>query len=421
MGAIPELDQQLERLWVSDPDAMANPFPVWTRLVNEAPVYEFANSYLFSRNTTIRKLINDPRGLHNGLGFGKRAERARAALPDHAKVAFDEVSAFEAMYLSRRDGEDHDKLRAIVQRTFTARRIAQIDAVIERVANEYLDDLVRSGEPVVDFMQYAYRMPLKVIGDMLGIPDEDLEKVHAWSGKLGRNRGGTDLDALLEAHEAMKAFRAYVMARIPEIKARPRSEDELSLVGDLLDANKGDALSDEELVAMFVVLLFAGHETTTNLIGSGLLALLQQDQYRRLRDVPELMPRAVEEVVRFVTPVQWLPRTMNETIEVEGVKVERGETLYMMLAGANRDREIYEEPGVLDIGREKQFHLAFGLGSHVCLGAHLARTEGRAAFGALTRRFPDLRLAADTFRWRGHAMLRSLEALPIELGPERKH
>ncbi|MDB5424963.1 MAG: cytochrome [Phenylobacterium sp.] len=413
-----DLDTELARVFASDPEAIADPFPLWNRLRNEAPVHYFADSYLVSGNLEIRKVISAPAATHDLYHDGKRAKAIRARLTEEQRAALDEVSAFEKLYMSRNGGEVHDRLRRIAQRTFTARRIAQIEQIIQVAAGQYLDDLATG--PVVDFMTFAYRLPLRIIGDMMGVPERDLEKVHGWSGKLGRNRGGTDAPALMEAHAALREFRAYIEAMIADLRARPRTDDDVSLVGDLLDANQGETLSDPELAAMFVVLLFAGHETTTNLIGSGLQVLLQTGQWRRLVANPEIIPQAVEELVRFVTPVQWVGRSVSAPMEIGGHRLERGDTIQLMLAAANRDPEVFRQPDVLDVDRATgQFHLGFGMGSHICLGSHLARMEAIAAFSHLVRRFPDLKLASDDFTWTGHAKLRSLVSLPIELGPER--
>jgi cytochrome P450 len=411
------LDEELGRLLASDPAAMVDPFSLWNRLRSAAPVHYFGDAYLFSRNQAVKKLIDDPRGGHNAKLRGKRAEAARARLSADQKIAFDEVSAFEAMYMSRTDGAVHDRLRRIAQRTFTPGRIAQIREVIQVSADRLLDDLAR--EPVVDMMRFAYRLPLLIIGDMLGIPERDLDMVHGWSSKLGRNRGGTEPAALMEAHQAMGEFRAYVEKMIVDLRARPRKADDISLVGDLLDANQGEILSEVELTAMIVVLLFAGHETTTNLIGSGLLALLQNDQWNRFCAEPTLAPKATEEILRFVSPVQWVGRSVNETMEIDGQTLVEGDTMLLMVAAANRDPEAFTDPDVLDIGRAAaRNHLAFGMGSHFCLGSPLARMEGVTAFTTLSRRFPNLRLASDgATRWQGNAMLRGLAELPIELNP----
>jgi cytochrome P450 len=190
----------------------------------------------------------------------------------------------------------------------------------------------------------------------------------------------------------------------------------------LMQAQEGDRLADQELTAMFVVLLFAGHETTTNLIGIGLVELLRhRDQWERLCADPSLAASATEELLRWVTPVQWLGRVVTEPFELEGVRLERGQSVFPILAAANRDPEAFADPNRLDITRpDARNHLALGFGPHFCIGNALARLEGTVAFGTLARRFPELELAEDELGWRGNAMLRGLTALPVRLGRERQ-
>lgn len=415
------LDRDLARLISSDPEAIADPFPLWNRLRTEAPFHRHDIFYMASRGRTVRQLFTDKRLQANPYARGEVVAAVRARLPDDvARHALDVVNAFEAMYMSRTDGEVHDRLRRIAQRTFTPRRIGLIRGKIESTAREMLAAL--PSHETVDLMAFAYRLPLVIVGEMLGVPDADLDMVHEWSNKLGRNRGGTDAAALMNAYQAMGEFRTYVEGRIEVLKSRPpiRREDEISLLADLLDAEQGEALSHAELTAMFVVLLFAGHETTTNLIGSGLLAMLQNDQWQRLVADPEIAPQAIEELLRFVSPVQFTGRAVREELEVEGTVVPAGATILLLLAAANRDPDIFPDPDRLDLTRAGvRNHLALGMGDHFCLGAPLARLEGAIAFQELARRFPDLSLADEPLRWGGAAGLRRLMRLPIRLGQAR--
>jgi cytochrome P450 len=181
-----------------------------------------------------------------------------------------------------------------------------------------------------------------------------------------------------------------------------------------------DRLTTDELASNFVMLLFAGHETTTNLIGIGLLELLRQrDQWQLLCDQPELAPRAVEEMLRYVTPVQWNNRVALCDFEYGGIEIPRGRLVFSVLAAANRDPDAFPDPERVDVMRDTRGHLALGIGAHFCLGASLTRLEGRVAFETLARRFPDMQLADEDFGWRGSALLRSPDRLPIALGPER--
>jgi cytochrome P450 len=263
-------------------------------------------------------------------------------------------------------------------------------------------------------------LPLMLICDMLGVPSGDRDLVHGWSTRLGRNRGGTEPAPLVDAAAAMREFRAYVRAMLHEHRA---SRTLPPLVGALVGAEHEERLSELELTAMFVILLFAGHETTTNLLGIGLVELLRRpDQQRRLTADPSLSAQATEELLRFVSPVQYLGRTALADTTLGGQAIPSGAYVVPVIASANRDPSVFPDGDELDLGRlNAREHLALGFGIHFCLGASLARLEGEVAFAVLARRFPDLALAADPdeLAWVGHSMLRRLERVPVQLGADR--
>jgi cytochrome P450 len=222
----------------------------------------------------------------------------------------------------------------------------------------------------------------------------------------------------MDAHAAMAEFRHYVEdVVLPERRRRPGTD----LVSALMQAHEGERLADQELTAMFVVLLFAGHETTTNLIGNGLVELMRhRDQWELLCADPSLAGNATEELLRWVTPVQWLGRVAMQPFDIDGVRVDAGQTVFPILAAANRDPAAFDEPERLDITRaDAKNHLALGFGPHFCIGNALARLEGTIAFSTLAKRFPDIELAEEDLSWRGNAMLRGLSALPMRPGRDR--
>jgi cytochrome P450 len=407
------LQQSIGELLASRPEAMRDPFAVWRRLREEEPVHVRPEIVLLSRYDDVKALIRDElRFSSNAFAIGSRAETVRAGLSGEQLAAFEDLTAFESMYVSRSDPPAHDRLRRIAHRAFTPRRIAELEASVQ----SYTDRMLGGG--ALDFMDFAFRLPLMVIADLLGVPQKDRELIHGWSGKLGRNRGGTDVPALMEAHAALVEFREYVRAMVAERARRPGQSD---LVTALVGATDEENLSNDELTAMFVVLLFAGHETTTNLLGTGLQQLLRhRDQWDVLTGDPSLVPGAVEELLRWVTPVQWLNRVALEDMEWHGVPIAAGTSVTGILAAANRDPRVFEDPERLDVTRsDAKRHIALGFGPHFCLGASLARLEGTVAFTTLARRFPQVELTADPDEWRGNAMLRSLASLPVDLGPER--
>jgi cytochrome P450 len=410
------LDEQLAAIVQSRPQGLADPFPVWERMLAEDPVHVHGPLVLVGSHRHVKALIRDYGRLSNStMEAGTRARAIIDSLTDEQRQAHREVSAFESLYLSRSDGDQHRRLRTVAHATFTPRRIAAMQSAVERYTTELIAASLQSGE-VVDLMPtLAYQLPLMVIADMLGVAPGMRESIHDWSNRLARNRGGDDPIALMDAHAAMAEFRHYVEDEIiPERRASPGTD----LVTDLMQAHEGEQLHDQELTAMFVILLFAGHETTTNLIGNGLVELMRhRDQWDLLCDDPGLIPNAVEELLRWVTPVQWLGRVATESFALDGVTIEQGQTVFPVLAAANRDPDAFAAPGRLDVTRaDVRNHLALGFGPHFCIGNALARLEGQVAFRTLVSQFPGLHLAEDELTWRGNAMLRGLASLRVRLG-----
>jgi cytochrome P450 len=410
------LREQLDRLFASEPTAMADPFDMYRCVYDLGPVVEWGPMVLVTRYADVRPLLRD--GVRYSNQFRARGsfyEQVRGRLTDKYVEAFDEVTAFEAMYMSRTDGDAHKRLRQIAHRAFTPRRITELGTATERYVEAILDPL--AGEEVSDLMGLAYWVPLMIIGDLLGVPAADRERIHRWSGALGRNRGGTEAEPLLEAYHAMVEFRAYIDGVLEQHRQLTGASD---LVTALMDAEQGDQLGSDELAAMFVVLLFAGHETTTNLIGNGILALLRsRDQWDALCADPALVPGAVQELLRYLSPTQFLGRVPVMDVEIAGMRVPAGRAVRPLLVCANRDENVFDAPDTLDLRRRNAGdHLALGFGPHYCLGSSLARLEAEVSFRALATRFPEIELAADEdeLEWTGNASLRRLRSLPVRLG-----
>jgi cytochrome P450 len=411
------LDDRLTALFASDPGALAEAPETFRELREHSPVHGHRAALLVSRHADARALLPD----HYRLGKGDRytndtVRDALAGMTPAEKQAYAELSEFEALQLTAADGAEHERLRAIMHRAMTPRRIAELERTVHAATRELLEPL--TAQEVADVMTFAYRLPLIVICDLLGIPEADREQIHEWTSAIGYNKGGIPYPGVVVgAHAAMSEFRAYLGGMLEEHR---RTQDRSDLLGALMEA-EGDRLTSDELAANFVMLLLAGHETTTNLIGSGLLELLRHpDQWRALCFAPQQAPAAVEELLRFVSPVQWVFRIPAEDFAFNGITVPKGRLVFVMLAAANRDPEVFAEPERLDIARtDAGEHMAFSFGPHFCLGNSLARLEGRIAFQTLARRFPEMKLAADEFRWRGNARLRGLAELPVALGPDR--
>lgn len=412
-------EDALEAFLGSDPGVIGDPYPLYAELreaganVWHAPgPAHFVTRYA----DVLAALQNAGPVSQGGYQRGTRAQAIEARLAPADRTLLHEVFAFESLYVSRNDGDDHLRLRRLAHRAFTPRRVAELHASVQRFADELIDGWGDAGE--VDVMStLAARLPLMVIADLLAVPQADRQLVRDWSDTISRNRGGADVEALRAGHAAIEEFRAYVAQLV---KDKRRNGDGSELVLALLEAAEdGERLGADELVAMFVILLFAGNETTTNLIGSGLRALLlQRDQWERLCADPELVEPGVEELLRYDSPVQFLLKVAAEELEIGGRPVAEGDTIILSLGSANRDPEQFPAADRLDVGRRPNRHVALGFGPHFCLGNALARLEGQVVLRALTERYPRLELAVDPGElvWHGNAMLRGLRELPVALG-----
>ena len=408
------LDARIDMLLTNEPAALADPFSLFHDLREAGRVYERGSALLVSHYADVHALALDNTRFSNNVSqIGTRAAAARMSLPPPLQIVFDEVGAVESRFITRADGEPHARLRRILQRAFTPKRIAELQATIERYTNELIEPLLE--EDVADLASLAYQLPLMAVCDMLGVSPGDRERVHHWSAALGRNRQGVEVGPLMDAHTAIGEFRVCVHELLESHRRAPESGS--GLLTALLGADKDEQLTEDELVATFIILLFAGHETTTNLISIGMLELLRHpDQWRLVADDASLVPRAVEELLRYVSPVQWTVRVALEDVEYDGIRFEEGRTTLLLVASGNRDPSAFDEPDRLDIARRRaKQSLAFGFGPHYCLGVSLARMEGEVAIGTLVRRFPEMQLATETFEWGSSAQLRHLLNLPVEL------
>lgn len=317
--------------------------------------------------------------------------------------------------ISAMDPPEHTRMRRLVSQSFTSRRVELLRPRIQELAYELLDELIPEGE--VDLLErFAYPLPIRVICELLGVPVDDREQWGNWTRKLLWSPPE-------QITAAAKGIVDYAIGLIGFRRAHP-SDDLLSALVRTRDED-GDRLSDEELVSMVITLLTAGHETTVHLISNGTYALLTHPgELALLRERPDLLPRAVDELLRFWSPADLaVPRYTTEPVFLDDVRIPAGEVIQMVYAAANRDPREFPEPHRLALARENNPHLAFGRGAHYCLGAALGRTQGEIAFGALLRRCPDLALAVepDAITWRT-GFARALTALPVRLtsaGQER--
>ncbi|MFN8467797.1 MAG: cytochrome P450 [Caldilineaceae bacterium] len=390
------------------PEFRADPYPFYAQLQTYAPIFEWdAWGILFlSRYDDCAGLLRDDRLMRKGLG-------EPVPPPAHQKPLFDMMGN----WLLLMDPPDHTRLRSLVHKAFTPRMVAQLRASIQQLT----DDLLAGAEQqacdggTVDLMAaFAYPLPVSVICALLGVPREDYVQFHDWSDAIARSLDLTDEAAVYDrAAAAAGALTDYLDGLLTERRVRPQND----LISALVSLeSEGDKLTKSELFGTCALLLIAGHETTVNLIGNGTLALLRHpDQWQALVVNPALAPAAVEELLRYDSPVQMTTRIAQEAFDYGGHTIRRGQEVAFLLGAANRDPARFPNPDQLDLSRGDSRHLSFGGGIHYCLGAPLARLEGEIAFSTLARRLPTLRLAADQVTYRDNFLLRGLAALPVSL------
>jgi cytochrome P450 len=382
----------------------SDPYSVHARLRIEHPVAPVimpggTPAWLVTGYAQARAALSDPRLLK--LPKGWRPD------PDSLMASFD-------LHMLNLDPPDHERLRTLVNKAFTARRVEQLRPRITALTKGLLDDMSTRDE--VDLLaSFAFPLPITVICELLGVPVADRDQFRAWSATIvsetvSPERFQADATAMVGYFQALLAARR-----------REPADDLLSAL--IAARDEGDRLNENELLSMTFLLLVAGHETTVNLIASGMLALLlNPGELARLRADRSLLGSAVEELLRYVNPVNNATfRFTGEPVEIDGVPIGPGEVVLVSLSGANRDPSRYADPDRLDLGRDSGGHAAFGHGIHYCLGAPLARLEAEIAFGGLLDRFGEMTLAVppDALRWRPSTLIHGLESLPVRLSAPR--
>ncbi|PFA03001.1 cytochrome P450 family protein [Bacillus cereus] len=309
------------------------------------------------------------------------------------------------------DPPNHSRLRSLVQKAFTPKMIAQLDKRIEKIADDLISDIERKGTlNLVD--DYSFPLPIIVISEMLGIPKEDQAKFRIWSHAVIASPETPE--EIKETEKQLSEFITYLLYLV-DIKRKEPKEDLVSAL--ILAESEGHKLSARELYSMIMLLIVAGHETTVNLITNTVLALLENpNQLQLLKDNPKLIDSAIEEGLRYYSPVEvTTARWAAEPFQIHDRTIEKGDMVVIALASANRDETVFENPEVFDITRENNRHIAFGHGSHFCLGAPLARLEAKIAITTLFNRMPELQIKGnrEEIKWQGNYLMRSLEELPL--------
>jgi cytochrome P450 len=372
--------------------------------VQSMEVPGFGTAWLITGHEEARAALTDPR-------LSRDDRDAPEWLRQHAERHRIESSLGRNMLDC--DPPEHTRLRQLVKKAFTPRRIEALRPRVQQITDDLLDAM--AGHDEVDLIEaLAFPLPVTVICDLLGLPSSDHADFRAWSAGLIQS------DDPEVTRTSGKALRAYFEDRIAGIELDELPEDEQpDLTRALLRASGDEGrLTHEELINMLMLLLIAGHETTVNLVGNAMVTLLgNPGQFALLRSKPELVPQGVEELLRLDGPLNAaLPRITRTDMEISGVTIPAGSMVNIVLSAANRDAEKFDDPNRVDVTRQDVQHLAFGHGVHFCLGSALARLEAQVAIGSLIARFPDLSLATTELRWRPSPMIRGLVSLPVRTG-----
>jgi cytochrome P450 len=388
------------------PETLSDPYPIYAQLRAEGPVQKSPTGVwlILGYDAAVQILRDHERFSVDHRNRHDTPELIEKMGPTAADRGMENIMLFK-------DPPDHTRLRGLVNRAFTPRIVSAMRARIEEITNSLIDGVLSRGEMDV-IEDFAYPLPVTVIAEMLGIPEADRHEFKRWSRQIAPILDPIISDEVFfQVAEAGLALAVY----FDEIVATRRANPEDDLITELIRAeDEGDRLTPEELRATLILLLVAGHETTMNLIGNGLLALLRNPaEAARLRTDPSLAKTATDELLRYDGSVHLTARTAIEDVEVGGRKIAKGEMTIVILGSANRDPAQFSDPDRLDIGRDPNRHLAFSAGGHFCVGATLARVEGQIAFETLVRRLPELKLADTDPPYRATITLRGLKALPV--------
>ena len=403
---------------VADPHGLmtrqfqVDPYPTYARLRDEAPAYfsEAWGGWLLTRYQDVQSGFKDPRLSSNRAGaFGAMLP---AALKEQMAPMVRSLSSWALLI----DPPDHTRIRALVNKAFTPRLVEYLRPLIQEQVNLLLDKAEPTGK--MDMVQdVANLLPVAVIGDMLGIPREDGLKLRVWANAFATFFGTTKftVDVLNMMRTGIVEMEEYFRGLIAQ--RRKSSTPGSDLLSTMMAAEEqGRFLSEQEVLATCSLVLFAGHETTTHLLANGLYLLLKNPEQREvLLGSPEQLEAAVEEVLRYESPIQRLSRVIAEDMELHGQTLRKGQKAFLMIGAANRDSRQFPEAERLNLQRQENRHIAFGFGLHYCLGAALGRLEGQIALSTLLRRFPKMKLLEEPERLENVAF-RGFKSLPISLG-----
>jgi pimeloyl-[acyl-carrier protein] synthase len=391
------------------PEFRADPYPFYQSLRARAPVYfsPILRGWILTRYADIAAVLHDPR-----FSVNRQQSKLFQRLRIFESLSPDFAAAITGNLLML-DPPDHTRLRRLVIKAFTPRRVEALRPRIQMIVDELLGELGDARE--IDLIHgFAYPLPVIVIAEMLGVPAADRAQFKRWSDELvGLLDPLQAENGLNSVQQAFTEFCAY-FREIFKLRRRQPQDDLVSAL--VAVEEQGDTLNEAELLSLCMLILGAGNETTTNLIANATLALLRYpDERRRLHDAPALMPTAIEEFLRFDSPIQATDRVATEDCRIDGREIRKGQLVGLLLGAANRDPQQFPHPDRLDVGRQNNEHLAFSHGTHFCLGAALARAEAEIALAALLKRFPRFDGDPQPPAWKRSLILRGPTALPLRL------
>lgn len=392
-------------------DVLQDPYPTYARMHQEGPLHyvevggKWAVWSIFS-HADCSSIAKDPRC------SAKRAHQMLLPLPLSRQSEFNELARMLSLWLIFMDPPEHTRLRKLLNKGFSPEAVERLRPQIESIVGQMLKPLHHGSE--IDLMrQFANSVPVRIISELLGVPQELHDTFVGWSRAIAVFRGNPNrtVEQARAAQDALFALTDFFRKTVAE-RRRNKGNDLISLLIDIEE--EGEVLTEEELYAQCIALLFAGHETTRNLIGNGIYTLLRHPkETAELREDPAIIRSAVEEILRYESPVQFTARVLKEDMEVCGQRIPKGWSILCMLGAANRDPKQFEEPNRLHLKRLNNQHLAFSAGPHFCIGSQLARLEGQIAILSLVQRFPEMRLVGPRPEWASTFGLRGLKTLPV--------
>jgi len=406
-------DKALSLYHLLDPEVLANPYPLYHRLRDEDPVHwdPFLHAWVVTRYADVIHV------LHHFSANRTPTPEQLSAMGLSALNPIAQVMVRQMLFL---DPPNHTRLRALASAAFTVRRVERLRSHIQEIMDGLLDAVISKGsmDLIADFASPA---PAIVTAELLGVPVADHEQLKDWSADFAEMLGNFqhNPDRFPKILRSVEEMSSYFRSAMQEQRLHPQD----GLVSAMMAADvDGAKLTDEEIIANLIVTMVGGQETTTNLIGNGILTLLRNPEaMKRLRDDSSLVPSALEELLRYESPSQHTARLAPDDVELGGKQIRKRQAVIAVMGAANRDPERFPDPDRLDIERQDNRHVAFGWAAHFCFGAHLARLEGQIAVSTLLQRLPDLELDTNVPPvWRHNLGLRGLTALPVRFGTNHR-